>query len=327
MKAIIPAAGIGTRLRPHTHSLPKALLYVAGKPIISHILDDVVALGIRNIVLIVGYKGDLIEAYVRRAYPDIEVQFVVQEERKGMGHAVHLCRDAVAEDGPLWIILGDTIIKTDLSALVESKTNVLGVKAVDDPRRFGVCELDGDRISRLVEKPENPPSDLALVGLYFFLETAPLFRALFDEIRQNKMNHGEYQITDALQMMIDRGEEFSPFLIDEWFDCGKPETMLDTNRRLLEDSQDPAPRVRGSIILPPVSISPEATIEGSIVGPYVSIAENVTVRNAILRDSIIAEEATVENSLLENSLVGARAVVRGGFQKLDVGDSSEIVIR
>jgi glucose-1-phosphate thymidylyltransferase len=170
LKAIIPAAGIGTRLRPHTYTLPKALLYVAGKPIIAHILDDVVPLAPSSIVLIVGYKGELIEQFVRAKYPQLKVDFVFQEERRGIGHAVDLTRKVADTGEPLLIVLGDTIIKTDLKKVVAQKTHVLGVKEVEDPRRFGVAEVSGGRITKLVEKPQEPTSNLALVGLYYLLD-------------------------------------------------------------------------------------------------------------------------------------------------------------
>jgi glucose-1-phosphate thymidylyltransferase len=327
LKAIIPAAGIGTRLRPHTYTLPKALLYVAGKPIISHILDDVVPLGVSSIVLIVGYKGELIEEYVRRHYPDVDVEFVQQEERRGIGHAIYLTRVKADKGEPLLIILGDTIVKSDLARAVKSPTNVLGVKEVADPRRFGVAELTGEFITRLFEKPEDPPSNLALVGLYYLLDSRPLFEALQREIDEGIMNHGEYQITDALQLMIDDGVRFKPHLIDEWFDCGKPEAMLATNRRLLEDAGAKVPSIEGCVIIPPVSISPDAEISNSIVGPYVSVAEKAVIQDSIVRDSILSEGATVKEAQLESSLVGTRAVVQGGFRRVDIGDSSEIAFK
>ena len=326
MKAVIPAAGVGTRLRPHTYTLPKALLYVAGKPIISHILDDVVPLGMSSIVLIVGYKGELIVDYVRRHYPDLNVEFVFQEERRGIGHAIHLCAGHANTSEPLLIVLGDTIIRTDLARITSSSRNALGVKEVEDPRRFGVCELKGDLITRLVEKPENPPSNLALVGLYYVRDAAALFGAVRHIIENDIVTGGEYQITDALQYMIDQGAEFESFMIDDWFDCGKPEALLETNRKLLEDVPQ-VPPVDGSIIIPPVSISPGAEIVSSIIGPYVSIAEGARVRHSIVRDSVLAERSTVEHSLLEGSLVGANAVIRGGFKQVDVGDSSEITFK
>lgn len=323
MKAIIPAAGIGTRLRPHTYTLPKALLYVAGKPIISHILDDVVPLAPSSIVLIVGYKGELIEQFIRKNYPSLKVDFVFQEERKGIGHAVDLTRKVADAGEPLLIVLGDTIIKTDLAKVVAHKTNVLGVKEVDDPRRFGVAETQGGRITRLVEKPAEPASNLALVGLYYLQDGKSLFAAVREIIDRNITTNNEYQITDALQLMIGRGAEFAPFVIDEWFDCGKPEAMLETNRKLLKNAPV-TPPIEGSIIIPPVSISPGAEIVNSIIGPYVSIAERCVIHSSVVRDSVVSEGASVTDALLESSLIGANAVIRGGFKKLDVGDSSEI---
>jgi len=323
VKAIIPAAGIGTRLRPHTYTLPKALLYVAGKPIIAHILDDIVPLEPSRFVLIVGYKGELIRSFVQEHYPKLPVEFVFQEERRGIGHAVDLARHVADGDEPLLIVLGDTIIKTDLKAVVARKTHVLGVKEVEDPRRFGVAEVTGDRITRLVEKPSEPTSNLALVGLYYFQQGGPLFEAIRHNIERNVTTNNEYQITDALQLMIERGAEFAPFLIDEWFDCGKPEAMLKTNRKLLKNAPGPRP-IEGSIIIPPVSISPTAEIVNSIIGPYVSIADRVAVHSSIVRDSVLSEGAMITDAMLESSLIGANAVIRGGFKKLDVGDSSEI---
>lgn len=326
MKAVIPAAGIGTRLRPHTYTLPKALLFVAGKPIISHILDDVVSLGVSGIVLIVGYKGDLIETYVRKHYPDVQVDFVVQAERRGIAHAVDMTRSVADAGEPLLVVLGDTIIRTDLAAITKCKANALGVKAVDDPRRFGVCEVEGGKITRLVEKPQDPPSNLALVGLYYLSDSAALFESIRYVIDNDITTKGEYQITDALQRMIEQGAVFEPFTIDEWFDCGKPEAMLETNSKLLEDVPGTKP-VEGVVIVPPVSISPGAEVVNSIIGPYVSIAERAVVHNSIIRDSIVAEGAEVRDAVLEQSLVGVNTTVRGGYHKLDIGDSSKIILR
>lgn len=324
MKAIIPAAGIGKRLRPHTFSVPKALLYVAGKPILAHILDDVIALGVSGITLIVGYKGDLIESFISERYPDVPVDFVYQEQRLGIGHAIDLTKNVANTPEPLLIILGDTIIKTNLQDVVDADTNILGVKEVEDPRRFGVCELDGGRIVKLIEKPEVPPSNLALVGLYYLLDPPLLFECLREEIENDIKTRGEYQITDALQMMIDRGAEFRPHRIEEWFDCGKPDALLETNRHLLNAVKN-APAIPGSIIRSPVSIAPSAEISASIIGPYVSIGAGSVVKNSIIRDSVLGESVIVEQSLLNKSLIGSRAVVKGRYRALNVGDSSEIL--
>jgi len=326
MKAIIPAAGIGKRLRPHTHSLPKALLFVAGRPIISHILDEVTALDISSVVLIVGYKGDLIEEYVRSEYPDVKVDFVYQKERKGIGHAINMTRDVADAGEPLLIILGDTIVQTDLAKIVQSEHNALGVKEVDDPRRFGVAEVADGIITKLVEKPQNPTSNLALVGLYYLSDSSVLFKMLKEQIEKDIRNHGEYQVTDALQMMIDRGASFAPFAIDEWFDCGKADALLETNRRLLEDRETPA-GPEGSTIIAPSAVDPTATIVDSTIGPHVSIAAGARVSGSTVRDSLIDRDATVEDSNLEQSIIGAEAVVKGASGKLNIGDSSEVVIK
>jgi glucose-1-phosphate thymidylyltransferase len=302
-------------------------LYVAGKPIVSHILDDVARLGASSIVLIVGYKGDLIEEYVRETYSNLNIEFVQQEERKGIGHAVGLTREHADTGDPLLIILGDTILKSDLASVVASETNILGVKEVADPRRFGVCELSEGVITRLVEKPKDPPSNLALVGLYYLRDSRPLFAALAEQMDRGIKNHGEYQITDALQMMIDKGEKFMPYAIQEWFDCGKPETMLETNRKLLDDAgASTAPNDR-CVYLPPVSVAPGAEVVDSVIGPHVSIAENAVVSNSVIRDSIVAQGAVVRDCVLEASLVGPKAVVQGRFQCVNIGDSSEITFK
>ncbi len=321
MKAIVPAAGVGTRLRPHTHTAPKVLLNVAGRPILAHILDEILELGVDELVLIVGYMGDRIRQYVDSHY-DISVHYVEQPERLGLGHAVFLARDMIRE-GPTLIVLGDTIFDADFKRILSERTNYIGVKAVDDPSRFGIVELDGNRITRLVEKPDDPPTNLAIVGIYYLSESARLFQALDTIITNDIRTRGEYQLTDALQQMLEAGEEMCPLPVEGWFDCGKRETLLATNRHLLDRGMGVA-NLDGAHIVAPVAIDPSAVIEGSVVGPYVSIAEGVTIRNAIIRDSIVNERARVEDMLLDGSVVGEDAVVRGGFQRLSVGDSSEI---
>jgi glucose-1-phosphate thymidylyltransferase len=321
MKAIIPVAGEGTRLRPHTHTIPKPLIRVAGKPILGHILDDVVALGIKEVVLIVGYRGREVVDYVRTNY-DVKVNFVEQEARLGLGHAIHLARKYVGSE-PVFIVLGDSIFKGDLKLMIESEGNLIGVKRVAEPQRFGVVKLEESRIVELVEKPEKPESDLAVVGIYMIRDTASLFGALDSIISSESKTKGEYQLTDALNVMISDGVELRAFEVDKWFDCGKPETLLETNRALLEMS---AARVEipGSIVIDPVFVAPDAEVHASVIGPYVSIAEKSVIRTSVIRNSIIGEGASVQDALLDSSLVGDRAVVRGTFKRLNVGDSSEI---
>lgn len=321
--AIIPVAGVGTRLRPHTHTLPKVLLPVAGKPILAHILDDLPSLGIGRAVLVVGYMGDLIRDYVERHYGGLAVDFVDQPERLGLGHAVSLA-EPFADDRPLLVILGDTIFEADLRGVLAGDASSIGVKAVEDPRRFGIVETDANgRVSRLVEKPEHPTSNLAIAGVYYFRRGRPLFDALRELQAGNIRTRGEFQLTDAMQRMLDAGQILTTFPIEGWYDCGKTETLLETNRILLAKRAG-SPKVPGSIVHGPVAIGEGAALENCIVGPHVSIAAGARLRNAVVRDSIINENAVVEDIMLEGSVVGENAVVRGGFNHVNVGDSSEV---
>jgi glucose-1-phosphate thymidylyltransferase len=323
--AVIPVAGVGTRLRPHTHTLPKVLLHVAGKPILAHILDDLPALGIDEAVLVVGYMGELIQQYVSAHHRNLVVHYVDQPERLGLGHAVSLARPH-SGDRPVLIILGDTIFEADLGGVLAGRDNTIGVKAVEDPRRFGIVELNGDgRVARLVEKPETPTSNLAITGIYFFTHGGPLFAALDDLQRRNLRTKGEFQLTDAMQILVEQGHVIRTFPVAGWYDCGKTETLLETNRVLL-DKRARTVSIPGSVVHTPVSVAAGAVIENCILGPHASVAAGARLRNAVVRDSIVNENAVVEDILIEGSVLGENAVVRGAFKRLNVGDSSEVKI-
>jgi glucose-1-phosphate thymidylyltransferase len=322
MKVIIPVAGIGTRLRPHTYTVPKVLLHVAGKPILAHILDIVKKLKISELVLITGFLGDQIVEYVKKNY-DFKCKFVEQKELKGLGYAIYKAIPEMKDNEPVLIILGDTIFDADLKPVIHGDYDSLGVMPVADPRRFGIVEMKGRFVRRLIEKPERPTSHLAVVGVYNIRNT-PLLRQCLEHIVKNKITtKNEYQLTDALQLMIDRGAKFKTFKIKGWYDCGKPETLLATNRKLLA-KLEPVSRVKTALILPPVFVSKSARVENCILGPNVSVADKAVLKNSIIRNSIIGIQATVENSILDSSLVGNRAQVKGVFRQLNVGDSSEI---
>jgi glucose-1-phosphate thymidylyltransferase len=324
VKVIIPAAGIGSRLRPHTHSAPKALLYVAGKPILGHIIDSVLKLSPSEITIITGFLGDKVVDYVTGSYA-AKVRFVDQEELLGLGYAVYLgMRPGDTED--LLVILGDTIIDTDWNGLFGRKQNILAVKEVEDPTRFGVVETIGTRIVRIEEKPERPKSMLASVGVYYFKDTARFYEALDHVYRSGLRTRGEFQVTDAFSRLIELGVELHAFTIDGWFDCGKRETMLETNRYLLARLPENVRKaeIPGSVTVPPVYIDPDATVEKSIIGPNTSVAAGSVIINSIVSDSIISAGARVENARLTSSLIGNNAIVTGVFKLLNVGDSSEI---
>ncbi|MBI2428873.1 MAG: NTP transferase domain-containing protein [Ignavibacteriales bacterium] len=321
MRAIIPVAGVGSRLRPHTFTVPKVLLNVAGKPIIGHIMDKIIAEGFDSATIVVGYLGDLIKEYITTNYK-IKVDFVEQEERLGLGHAIYLSRHTISKD-PILIILGDTVFDVDLKSMIKSEYSTIGVKEVTDPRRFGVAETKDGFITKLIEKPENPTSNLAIVGLYYIKRPDILIDSLKEMIKRDVRTKNEYQLTDGLQLMIERGEKLTTFGIEGWYDCGKPETLLSTNRHLLHSTATNG-KHDGVVIVPPVYISPSSTVKNSVVGPFATIAEGAVVEDSIVRNSIISEHANVLNALLEDSIIGSNAVVKGGFKRINIGDSSEL---
>lgn len=324
MKAIIPAAGIGIRLRPHTYTQPKALLHVAGKPILVHIIDELVAVGVDEIVLVTGHLGERIEAVARESYGRLRLHFVRQDEPLGNGHAVYVAREHL--DGePALLIFGDTIIKGDLAGLVRSKQSMAGVKEVEDPRRLGVVELDGaGYVRRIIEKPSEPPGNLAVIGAYLIHDTRALRQALERMVTEDRRMKGEYWLADALQLMIDAGERIRTFRVDHWYDCGTVEALLQANRDLLKLAPPAVPTGITSNVIPPTYVSPSAVLEGSVVGPYASIGDGARVVNSYVKDSIINAHAVIEGARLEQSVVGERAVVRGATGKVNIGDSAYI---
>lgn len=321
MRAIIPVAGFGSRLRPHTYSLPKVLLNVAGKPILGHILDQIIRDGFTEATIIVGYLGDQVEEYVRSNY-DIRVDFVVQEERRGLAHAIHMARGTISDE-PLLIILGDTIFEVDLKPVVASKISSIGVRHVEDPRRFGIAEIRDGSVVKLVEKPEHPSSNFAIVGLYWITQPSKLLSSIENIMKGEIRTKGEFQLTDALQDMLQKGEPITTFEVSGWYDCGKPETLLATNRHLL-DKEPRDVTVKGAVVIPPVFIAPTARITASVIGPYATIADGVEVSESIVRNSILGNDARVQKALLENSIIGSNAFVSGSYKRINIGDSSEI---
>lgn len=319
MKAIIPAAGIGERLQPLTLTRPKVLLPVGGKAILGHILDKLIRSGIDDIVLIVGYKGDMVIDYVREHY-SVSVKFVEQKERKGLGHAVGMGLDDI--DEPVLIVLGDTILDLDFDHFVKSGKNIIGVMEVKDPRRFGIVDLDGNRIKRLVEKPREFIGNLAIAGIYLLQHENILKKAIRYIMDHNITTKNEYQLTDALQVMLDWQEEMVVQTINACYDCGTRETLLETNRELLRTIRPQDYSFDKTVIIPPVIIGQAVRIENSVIGPNVSIADKATISQSIIEDSIIDEMSVIQTAILKNSLVGQDAFVAGHALSIDVGDKT-----
>ena len=328
MKAIIPVAGIGSRLRPHTHTQPKALVPVAGKPILAHIVDNLIEAGIREFIFIIGYLGDKIEDYVKSNYPGIEKKFILQEPREGIGHAVWLAKEFIDYQDEIVIALGDTVFDIDLREIISQKESSLGVKKVDDPRTFGVAELDEEgAIKNLVEKPPIPKSNLALVGLYKIKESGLLMEALEENINSNYKTYEEFQLTDGIMRLIHKGVKMKTFSVENWYDCGTKESLLETNAVLLKKTIGqfhPTYNFENTIIIPPVSIAENCNISNSIIGPNVSIGDHSIINYSILKDAIIGSYSELQNAVLHHSVIGSDASLHGLSQSLNIGDSTEI---
>ncbi len=327
MKAIIPVAGAGTKLRPHTYTQPKALIPLAGKTILSIIVDQLKEAGVKEFIFIIGYLGDKIKDYVTEKYPDLTTYFVNQNERQGIGHAIELTRKIVAGDD-VFIVLGDTICEYDVSDILARPHSALGIKRVDDPRDFGVAELGEDGfISRVVEKPQIPKSNMALVGIYMIKESEQLFSCLETNRLNLVKSRGEFSITDAIECMIGSGARFQAFKVQNWFDCGKKETLLESNATLLKKFGGVIARehhFENTIIIPPVSIAPGCDIKNSIIGPNVTVGERSNISYSIIKNSIIGSFANLSDIVLTKSLIGGDTQVKGESRSLNIGDNTEI---
>ena len=287
MKAIIPVAGYGTRLEPHTLISQKCLLPVAGKPVLEHILDRLTESSVTEITLIVGHLGAQVREFCS-TYSKVEFTFVEQVEQLGLGHAVYQGLDQSEE--PVVIVLGDSILELDYNNLLSSKISTFGVYKVPDPKRFGIVELDGDRIINVVEKPENPPSNLALIGIYYISSQKKLVEGLEYLMNNDIRTKKEYQLTDAFSIMIKRGHIFESLKIDTCMDCGVPESMLSTNLKLLEMENNNA--IHSSVI-----------IEDSDLY-HCTISENCIVKDSNLKNVIMLPGSKAINSQLENRIIG-----------------------
>jgi glucose-1-phosphate thymidylyltransferase len=331
MKVIILLAGYGTRMRPHTWSRPKPLLKVAGNTVVGHLLDLMHEITTEEVIVVVGYRGEQIENWIRKNYPDLNVKFVIQEEAKGQAHAVWLCKEYLQDDGEVLVAFGDGVVEAAYTEIAEQGADsdaVFLVKEVEDPRRFGVVVLNGDGyITEFIEKPPTMEHRLAIAGIYWFKSSVYLYRALDTIISEKRKTLGEYFMADAFQVMLEQDAKLRTMMVDQWADAGNPDAILQTNARLLAvgyASQDALERsfAEGFTVIPPVYIHPTADIEAAVIGPHASIDANVRISNAVVRNSIIDTGAEIDNCVLESALVGERAKVCGRGKALFVGDNS-----
>jgi glucose-1-phosphate thymidylyltransferase len=318
----MPVAGLGTRLRPQTWSKPKPLAPVAGRPMLAHVLERVLPLDPDRLVFITGYLGDQIEAWVTDNY-DLPALFVEQPQMLGQTDAILRVREHVQSDA--LVLFPDMLFEADFSAIGGTDSDViLYTQAVEDPSSFGVAVEAEGRVVRLVEKPQEPVSNQAVVGIYYFRSMPDLYAAMDDQVRQELSLKNEYFIADAIQIMIDAGKRVITQAVSTWKDCGNAGALLETNRYLLERME--ASTVKGDrvVVVPPSFVDASATIEDSVIGPYASIGRDATVRNALVRNSIVDEQALVEGAILEQSIVGRGARVAGTPARVDVSDTSRV---
>jgi len=334
LKIVIPMAGWGTRMRPHTWSKPKPLVSVAGKTSFEHLMDLFKTLPEperTEYVFIVGpYLGELqIPAFIKKHYPDITAHFVVQGEMKGQSHALYLARQYLT--GPMLMVFSDTLIETDFSFLDREKSDgVAWVKAVPDPRRFGVAEVNEEGwIKRLIEKPQTVENDLAVVGCYYFKSGENLMAAIEEQMQRDMQLKNEYFLVDAINILLERGALMRVETVDVWVDTGTIDATLETNAFLLERMEaEPEPRPSVTVV-PPVFIHPTAEVSEAVIGPNASIGPDCKISQAVIQDSIIEEGTQITRAALAHSLVGKNCVVVGQPIKeeassLNIGDNSEV---
>ena len=325
MKVIIPLAGKGTRLRPHTHTVPKPMLKVAGKPVMDYVMEDVAKLkGVEQVVYITGHLKDVVEAHARSAFK-IPAVFVEQKVQDGTAGAVDLARPYV--DQPVLIIFVDTIFDADLS-VIETSTDdgIIWTMEVEDYQRFGVVVTDAnDHMTRIVEKPSTPISKRANIGLYYMKNWKLLYEGIAHTLTQPTQK-GEYFLTSAFQYMIDKGAKIKVIDVAGWYDAGKMDTLLETNRVMLKKGRASVPRqgLENVSITEPVRIEEGAQVSDSYIGPNVVIGAGSVVKGCTLRDTIIGDGSTIVGCTLNDSMIGAAAVVEGVTGSVSLGDHSEI---
>lgn len=332
LKIVIPMAGLGTRLRPHTWSKPKQLIGLAGKTVLGHVISTFASLPKEQpieLINIVGYLGEQIEAYMNERYPELPSHYVLQENPKGQSHAIYLAREYL--QGPMLMVFADTLIETDLSFLQhETADAVAWVKQVPDPRRFGVAEVGADGwVSRLVEKPTEMSNNLAVVGFYYFKRSEDLVAAIEEQMRRNIQLKGEYYLVDAVNIMLKQGLKMRVQPVDIWLDAGTPEAMLETNHYLLANGRANSgdlEKRESVVIVPPVFIHPTAQLENCVIGPYTSVGAHCAVRSSIIRNSILEDEAQVTDVILEDSLIGRLAQIQRRAAKVNAGDHTMLMM-
>ncbi len=335
MKVIIPVAGLGSRLKPHTFTTPKPLMKVAGKPIIDYVLTDIKKLKPDEIIIVVGYYKEKIKQYVDKNFSQLNCKYVEQEIMDGDGGAIRLALKKLKSDDELYIIFGaDTLIDFDLKKELKKTEQfdaMIFGKRVKNPSNYGIMNLSkSGEVIGVEEKPKSPKSNLAIIGAYYFKSAKKVKELLDDFYRKDIKVKNEFKLVQVVESYIkDNSLNIGTIEVKDWFDCGRIEVLLEANRYFLEKNSKNKEKIRNgnSIIIPPCYIPKSAKIDRCIIGPYVSIGKNTELHNIIVKNSILGDDSKVENFVLEDSLVGKEASLYGDGTALNLGDKSEIRLK
>jgi glucose-1-phosphate thymidylyltransferase len=330
LKIAIPMAGLGTRMRPHTWSKPKPLIALAGRTVLDYVLEQFKTLPESfdvEYVFIIGPQGDQLKRHMEKNHPEKKVHYVLQSEMRGQSDALWQAREHLT--GKMLMAFSDTLIETDLSFLETEKADGLAcVKEVEDPRRFGVATLDEQGwVKSLVEKPQDMSNNLVVVGFYYFCKAEDLIGAIEEQMHRNVQLKNEYFLADAINIMLEKGNKFRTRKIETWLDAGTPESLLETNRYLLENGHDNSHKSngrRGCSLVPPVYVHESAVIESSVIGPYVSVGKDCHVTDTIVKNTIIEDCCNINQMILEDSLIGQEVQLKGQPSRFNIGNDSWI---
>ena len=332
MKAVVPLAGLGTRLKPHTHTVPKPLMDVAGKPILEHVIEELEKLQLDEIIFVVGHLRNTIQEYIWENHPKLNCRFVYQRVRDGDGSAVRLALEEVDEEDDLYIIFGaDTLIDFDVKKAITSLPKkadglVFGME-VDEPQNYGIMNVDQKlEIYEVEEKPEKPKSNLAIIGAYYFKSLQKVKKILFDKYKKEDTVGGEYKIVQVIEHYIKNKDlDIRAAKVNKWFDCGRPEVLLAANQYFLEKKSKKKPVNRGTAtIIPPSYVSKSATLSHCVIGPYASIGDDVTIEDAVVKNTIVSQKSLIRNIILKDSLVGREVILEGKPSKINIGEKSHL---
>ena len=328
-KIVIPMAGYGSRMRPHTWNRPKPLLYLAGMTVLDHSLDQFKTLpGLENaeyVFIVSPNQGEQIQEHMQSVHPEKKVHFLVQEQMEGQSKALFLAKDLL--NGPVLVAFSDTLIETDLAFLSnETADGIAWVKPMEDPRRFGVVELDQSGFAtKLTEKPTDISNNLVVVGFYYFRDGLKLIEAIEEQVKRGKTLKGEFFLSEAINIMLEKGAKIKTRQTEVWLDAGIPEALLETNRYLLDHGRcncEPVEIQEGVTIIPPVSIPTNVKLKSAVIGPHVTLGESCELENVVIRNSIIEAGTKIVDMVIESSLIGRDVILEGRPERLNIGDNS-----